>query len=332
MLYLVWAIGLATAYINGMHDGGTIVATTVTARILPPRKAVILCGTASFLGALLLGEAVAKTMAYQLVDTASVLSGGTAADAGRFLISIFIGSMIWNMVTWFLKLPSSASHCLIGSMVGCTIAAIGVSGVYWNAIGVKVILAMFISPLVGFVLGYLLLLIQNKLLARATMAWKPWIRRLELGSTVLLALSYGSNEAQKIAGLLFLAEVTLPALPGPGFLSSLPVILAGAALAAGTMTGGYNMMSTVGRRIVKINMDRALSSQLASVMVVEFANVTGLPISCTQVVTGSVMGVGTEDRPRSVNWGITLRILASWILTLPAAALCGSAVYLLLHL
>jgi PiT family inorganic phosphate transporter len=163
------------------------------------------------------------------------------------------------------------------------------------------------------------------------MAWKPWIRRLELGSTVLLALSYGSNEAQKIAGLLFLSEVTLPALPGPGFLSSLPVILAGAALAAGTMTGGYNMMSTVGRRIVKINMDRALSSQLASVLVVEFANVTGLPISCTQVVTGSVMGVGTEDRPRSMNWGITLRILASWILTLPAAALCGSAVYLLIH-
>ena len=324
MLYLVWAIGLATAYINGMHDGGTIAATTVTARILPPRQAVILCAAASFAGALILGEAVARTMAYQLVDFSCIPEN----DILLFLLATFIGSIIWNMVTWFLKLPSSASHCLIGSLVGCTLVSLGPDGVFWDSILLKVILAMFLSPLVGFVLGYLLMLAEKRLLKHATMAWKPWIRRLELLSTVLLALSYGSNEAQKIAGLLFLTGTIGSELP---LLSSIPVILAGAALALGTATGGYNMMSTVGRRIVKINMDRAMSSQLASVLVVEFANITGLPISFTQVVTGSVMGVGTESRPRSVNWGIILRILSSWFLTLPVAALCGAAVYWVLR-
>ena len=336
MLVLTVIIGLATAYVNGMHDGGTIVATTVTSRIMKPRSAILLAGLACLLGSVLLGSAVQTTMVSGIVNSGAILAGG-GKQAALFAVSAFLGSMVWNLITWAGRLPSSASHSLIGSMIGCSMAVCGMDSVIWSSVMLRVVAAMIISPLTGFALGFLLLKLQNRILQRGTIVWTQRVRALDIVSTFLLALSYGSNEAQKDAGVICLGalasgsgspsdSLTLPYLPVS--ITS----LCGLALAIGAMTGGFNMMRTVGRDIVKINTDRAFVSQLSSILVVEIANTAGLPISSTQVITGSVMGVGTEDRPRSMNWEILYKILAAWILTLPAAGLTGAVVIRLMIL
>ena len=222
-------------------------------------------------------------------------------------------------------------------MIGCSMAVCGMDSVIWSSVMLRVVAAMILSPLAGFALGFLLLKLQNRILRRGTIVWTQRVRALDIVSTFLLALSYGSNEAQKVAGVICLGalasgggspsdSLTLPYLPVS--ITS----LCGLALTIGAMTGGFNMMRTVGRDIVKINTDRAFVSQLSSILVVEIANAAGLPISSTQVITGSVMGVGTEDRPRSMNWEILYKILATWILTLPAAGLTGAVVIRLMIL
>jgi len=238
--------------------------------------------------------------------------------------------MVWNVITWIAGLPSSASHSMIGSMIGCVMIGYGADLVNWNNVFIKVILAMLISPVIGFIIGYILIKIQNHLLRNATMVWGKRIRAMELISTVLLALSYGSNDSQKVMGLtaIGIAAATATDISVPWWL----VASCGGALALGTISGGRNMIRSVGKEIVRVDMDKAFASQLSSIIVVEFSNIAGLPISSTQVITGSIMGVGTENTPRSVNWTITGKIIAAWIITLPAAAFMGAMIYKLLTL
>jgi PiT family inorganic phosphate transporter len=337
MFYVILAAGLITAYINGMHDGGTVVATTVTSRILSPRKAVILAGCANFLGALLLGSAVAATVANGLGNTSLIISGG-AQKAAFFVLAVFIGSMGWNILTWILRMPSSASHSLLGALIGGIIAAVGVDAVYWQAFLVKVVLAMFLSPVLGLIVAIALRKLESRLLSHASVAWTSRLHRLDLAATVLLSLCYGSNDSQKIAGVLTIAVwggaagirgASVSNYTGSeGFVPLWIIALCAAALSVGTMTGGYNMIRTVGRGIGSIHTDEAVVSQLAALLVVEGSNMGGIPISSTQVITGTVMGA--EKGPRRVNWNVAGKIGIAWILTLPAAGLSGWAVYQLL--
>lgn len=323
------AIGLITAYINGMHDGGTIVATTITSRIMTPRKAIVISSIANLVGALFLGTSVAVTVSKGMVDTPVILSGGYK-EACIFVIASFAGSMVWNLFTWIVKLPSSASHSMLGAMIGCAIIGYGSTAVTWNIFLIKVVLAMVISPLIGFAAGYLIFLIQNKALANATMVWGNRIKALDIITSILLSVSYGGNDAQKVIGLLAIGVAVCS-----GSNITIPVWLVavcGLALAVGTMTSGYNMIGSVGRDITKVDIDKAFASQLSSIFVVELANIAGLPISSTQVITGSVMGVGTEDTPRSVNWNIIKKIIAAWVFTIPASALTGALIFKLLTL
>lgn len=327
MIYLIVTIGLITAFINGMHDGGTIVATSITARLITPRQAALLSGVSNFAGASLLGTTVAYTIATGMVDTDLLLADGKM-NVSFFVLSAFIGSIVWNVFTWVASLPSSASHSMIGAMIGCGIAGYGLDFVHWETFFVKVILAMLISPVIGFAAGFLFIKIQNYLLRNATMVWGKRIRTLEILSTVLLALSHGSNDAQKVIGLL---AIGIAGCQGTALSMPLWLILACAGvLAVGTMCGGYNMIRAVGKNIIKIDSDKAFASQLSSILVVEFANLTGLPVSSTQIITGAVMGVGTENTPRSVNWSVSGKIVISWITTIPASALMGAVILKLL--
>ena len=249
MFYFMIAIGLIFAYINGMHDGGTIVATTISSRLIPPAKAVFIAGLANLLGALALGTAVACTISENIIDITSVLAG-SSDQCYTFVAASFAGSMVWNILTWIIKLPSSASHSMIGSMIGSGIAAYGAGYILWNSIFVKVILAMLISPLLGFIFGYLFLKLQNTLLKNATIVWQPRIRILHKLSSFFLAFSYGSNDAQKVMGLIAigLAGYFSAGIEIPFWL----IVSCSAALAIGTITGGYNMIKTVGMEICKL--------------------------------------------------------------------------------
>lgn len=329
MFYFMIAIGLIFAYINGMHDGGTIVATTISSRLIPPAKAVFIAGLANLLGALALGTAVAYTISENIIDITSVLAG-SSDQCYTFVAASFAGSMVWNILTWIIKLPSSASHSMIGSMIGSGIAAYGAGYILWNSIFVKVILAMLISPLLGFIFGYLFLKLQNTLLKSATIVWQPRIRILHKLSSFFLAFSYGSNDAQKVMGLIAigLAGYFSAGIEIPFWL----IVSCSAALAIGTITGGYNMIKTVGMEICKIDIHNSFASQTATISVMTLANLTGLPISATQVITSSVMGVGSGNTPKSVNWTVTKKILLAWLITIPASAATGGLVFLLLHL
>ena len=329
MFYFMIAIGLIFAYINGMHDGGTIVATTISSRLIPPAKAVFIAGLANLLGALALGTAVAYTISENIIDITPVLAG-SSDQCYTFVAASFAGSMVWNILTWIIKLPSSASHSMIGSMIGSGIAAYGAGYILWNSIFVKVILAMHISPLLGFIFGYLFLKLQNTLLKSATIVWQPRIRILHKLSSFFLAFSYGSNDAQKVMGLI---AIGLAGYFSAGIeITFWLIVSCSAALAIGTITGGYNMIKTVGMEICKIDIHNSFASQIATISVMTLANLTGLPISATQVITSSVMGVGSGNTPKSVNLTVTKKILLAWLITIPASAATGGLVFLLLHL
>ena len=329
MYILMLLAGLSFAYMSGMHDGGTVVATTISSRLETPRKAVIVAGIANFFGALLLGTTVARTISEDIIDMEKGLSGDRNILM-LFIASSFFGSILWNVVTWIIKLPSSSSHGLIGSMIGCGIAAYGIVSVKWLSILVKVVLAMFMSPLLGFVMGYLVLRLQYILLRNGTMVWEERIKIMHKASSFLLSFCYGSNDAQKVMGLL---AIGLAGIYGTDIEFPLWLITcSGGMLAIGTLTGGYNMIKTVGMNICKINVDNSFASQMATILVLTAANITGLPISTIQVITSSVMGVGTGDTPKSVNWTVIYKILGAWFITIPAAAVMGYVVFEVLQL
>ncbi|WP_338547940.1 inorganic phosphate transporter [Emergencia sp. JLR.KK010] len=329
MFYYMIIIGLAFGYMNGMHDGGTVVATTISSRLLTPTKAVCVAGIANFLGAIALGTAVAYTISENIIDIRPILSGSKSL-CYAFVAAAFTGSMIWNVLTWVLKLPSSASHSMIGAMIGSGICAYGLPYIQWNSIMLKVIAAMLLSPVLGFAAGYLFLRLLSRLLRNGTIVWNHRIQLLHKGSSFFLAFCYGSNDAQKVMGLI---AIGIAAFHHTDVVISLWLIVsASCALAIGTMTGGYNMIKTVGMDICKIDMQNSFSSQLSTIFVVMLANVTGLPISATQVVTSSVMGVGASNTPKSVNWTITKKILLAWLITIPVSALIGGLVCWLFQL
>ncbi len=329
MFYYMILIGLAFGYINGMHDGGTVVATTISSRLLSPSKAVAIAGVANFLGAIALGTAVAYTISENIIDIRPVLAGPKSL-CYTFVAAAFTGSLIWNVLTWVLKLPSSASHSMIGAMIGSGICAYGLPYVQWHSIMIKVIGAMLLSPLLGFLAGYLFLRLLEYLLRNGTMVWSSRIQVLHKASSFFLAFCYGSNDSQKVMGLI---AIGLAASSGSGIEIPLWLILAAsAALAIGTMTGGYNMIKTVGMDICRIDIQNSFASQMSTIFVVMLANVTGLPISATQVVTSSVMGVGASNTPKSVNWAVTKKILLAWVVTIPVSALIGGVVFYGVHL
>ena len=329
MFILMLLAGLSFAYMSGMHDGGTVVATTISSRLETPRRAVVVAGIANFLGALLLGTTVAMTISEDIIDMENGLNGDKNILM-LFIASSFLGSILWNVVTWIIKLPSSSSHGLIGSMIGCGIAAYGIASVKWFTIFVKVILAMLFSPLLGFAMGYLVLRLQYTLLKNGTMVWEKRIKVMHKASSFLLSFCYGSNDSQKVMGLL---AIGLAGIHGTDIDFPLWIIIcSGGMLAIGTLSGGYNMIKTVGMNICKINVDNSFASQVATILVLTAANITGLPISTIQVITSSVMGVGTGDTPKAVNWTVIYKILGAWFITIPAAALMGYIVFEILNL
>lgn len=329
MFYFMISIGLITAYIAGMHDGGTIMATAVSSRLFSARKAVILAGLANFCGAVLLGTAVAYTISGDIIDISPVLYGSRDM-CYTFAAATFVGAIVWNLITWGLKLPSSSSHTLIGSMIGSGIAAYGIACIKWHLILTKVVLAMIISPALGFALGFLFLKLEKRALRNGTIIWSKRIGFLSKISSFLVAFSYGSNNSQKVMGVIAIGLAGFYAKNV--FVPVWVVVSCAAALGLGTITGGYNMIKTVGMDICKIDTQNSFASQLSTISVVMGANITGLPISVPQVITGSVMGVGTEKTPKAVNWAVSKKIIVAWIITIPISALIGGIIYILLRL
>jgi PiT family inorganic phosphate transporter len=318
LLVVVIVVALGFDFTNGFHDTANYIATWVGTRALSPRLAVAVSAVANLAGAFVT-TAVAKTVGKGLIDT------GLATE--KTVLAALLGAIAWNLVTWRLGLPSSSTHALIGGLVGAALVQSGYGGVQWHGVWEKVVVPGAISPLVGFALAFLLIVLIYRFFFRLSpgVAHRGF-RYGQLASGTWVAFTHGANDAQKTMGVIALA------LYAHGNISSVYVptwvkIAAGLTIAAGTYAGGWRIIRTLGQRIYKMQPEHGFAAQLVAGSTLYAGTRWGFPISTTHVVTGSVMGAGATRRFSAVRWGLAGSIAVAWLLTLPAAGLVAAALY-----
>ncbi|MFL5932528.1 MAG: inorganic phosphate transporter [Gaiellaceae bacterium] len=318
LLVVVVVFALGFDFTNGFHDTANAVATSVSTRALSPRMAVLVAALANLAGAFVT-TAVAKTVGKGIIDT------GLANE--KTVLAALIGAIAWNLITWWLGLPSSSSHALIGGLVGAAIAQSGLEGVQWHGLVHSVAIPAVVAPAIAFLGAYLLLLVIFWLFVWMTPGLANRTFRLgQLASGTWVAFTHGANDAQKTMGVIALALVT------HGSISSFYIpdwvkIAAGLTIAAGTYAGGWRIIRTLGQRIYGLQPEHGFAAQVAAGSTLYLGTRLGFPISTTHVVSGSVMGAGATHRFSAVRWGVAGNIVVAWLLTLPAAALVAGALY-----
>ena len=318
LLVIVIAIGLAFDFTNGFHDTANYVATWVGTRALSPRWAVAVSAAANLAGAFVT-TAVAKTVGQGIIDT------GLATD--RTVLAALIGAIAWNLFTWWLGLPSSSTHALIGGLVGAALVQSGSKGVDWSGIWQKVIIPAAASPFIGFALAFALLVVIYRLFHRLTPGVAHRGFRLgQLASGTWVAFTHGANDAQKTMGVIALALYTHGSI-ATFYIPTWVKIAAGLTIGAGTYAGGWRIIRTLGQRIYKMAPEHGFAAQLAAGSTLYTGTHFGFPISTTHVVSGSVMGAGATRRLSAVRWGVAGNIVFAWLLTMPAAGLVAAGLY-----
>ena len=368
LVLTVVLVALVFEYINGFHDTANSIATVVATKVLSPGQAVLLAATTNLLGALW-GTAVAKTISSGLIDA------GVVAVTPQVLICALLGATIWDLITWWWGLPSSSSHALVGGLCGAALAAAGDNwsaliwwqgGVHWwegKGLLPKVVLPMVTSPLLGFVLGYLLMgglfaLIAflgaqrdpiNKLGRTRTV--NAFFGKAQIVSASAMGLSHGTNDAQKTMGIIALALATATASGSldhlPSWLSFLRIgedankqfeiaiwikVTCAIVMAAGTAAGGWRIIKTLGHKMVKLHPINGFAAETTSAVVILAASQFGIPVSTTHNVSAAIMGVGAAKRPNAIKWVVVERMVWAWILTLPIAGAMSWALVTVLRL
>ncbi len=318
-LVVIILVALAFDYTNGFHDAANAIAVAVSTKALTPRVALALAAVMNLVGALL-STKVAKTVGEGIIAPPEG-SGGLV-----IVFAALIGAITWNMITWYFGLPSSSSHALIGGLVGAALAAS--QPVQWMGILDKVVIPMILSPLVGFGLGFLFMLAILWTFRRANVSKaNRGFRFAQLFSSSTMALGHGIQDAQKTMGIITLALVTAGEIES--FEVPFWVVLASAAaISAGTYSGGFRIMRTLGRRIIQLTPAGGFSAQtVASGIMVTTATVFAVPVSTTHITTTSIMGVGATRRLSAVRWGVAGNIVVAWIVTLPASGAVAALAY-----
>ncbi len=314
---LLLVLALIFGFLDGFHNSANVVATVIASRAMRPRQSLTMAAIAEFVGPFLFGVAVAKTIGADLIDTDAVTV--------PVVMAAILAAIAWKIITWWPGIPSSSSHSLFGGLIGAVIVASGVTALQPEGV-MKIILALLLSPIVGFVGGYLVMIVTLHLTRNSTPAINKLFKRGQLFTSVGLALSHGSNNAQKVMGIIVLGMVSTGL--SDTFVTPLWVIaLAAGAMALGTLFGGQRMIKTLGARFYKIRPVHGFSSQATSATTVLGASLLGGPVSTTQVVSSSIVGVGAAERPSKVRWGVFSEIGLAWLLTIPATALIAAILY-----
>jgi len=317
------AVAFSFDFINGFHDAANSIATVVSTRVLSPGQAVIWAAFFNFVAAFTFGTAVAKTIGKGMIDISAV--------SFAVIFGGLVGAIVWDLITWYYGLPTSSSHALIGGYAGAAVAKAGL-GVIILSGWTKTLLYIVLAPMMGLVLGFLIeVAIYWIFRSSPPLRVDHIFRRLQLVSAALYSLGHGTNDAQKtmgiIAGVLFTA----------GFLKAftIPVwviLAAHAAIALGTLTGGWRIIHTMGTRITKLQPVGGFAAETAGAATLFIASHFGVPVSTTHTITGAIVGVGATRRLSAVRWGVAGRIVWAWILTIPMSALIGALVYEMVRL
>ena len=324
-LFVVFIILVALAFdfTNGMHDAANSIATVVSTRVLTPRQAVIWAAFFNFVAFLVFGTGVAHTIGAGMIDISIVTP--------QVIFAALLGAIGWNIFTWILGLPTSSSHALIGGYAGAAIVKAGPSVIIAHG-WVKTVLFIFIAPILGLVLGVVFItvttwIVHKKNPARINKA----ARRLQLLSAALYSLGHGGNDAQKTMGII--ASLIYAAGWTKTFHIPLWIVLsAHAAIALGTLSGGWRIVKTMGQKITKLRPIDGFCAETASAISIFFATHAGVPVSTTHVITGAISGVGAAKRLSAVRWGVTIKIVWAWVFTIPGASLTAGFAYFLINL
>jgi PiT family inorganic phosphate transporter len=322
MLLGVVILAVVFDYINGFHDTANAIATSVATRALRPQYALLMATAFNFIGAFA-GTAVAKTIGAGLVDDHTTTQVVVAAA--------LLGAIAWNLVTWWLGLPSSSSHALIGGLLGATATAVGTQAFNVNGIENKVLVPLVTSPVIGFLGALVLMVALSWLFRRASR--KPLangFRRLQVFSAGYMAFAHGSNDAQKTMGVITLALFAAGVIPT----NDVPVwviVIAASAISLGTALGGWRIMHTMGHRVVELEPIHGFAAETTAATVLLVTARLGMPVSTTHVISSAIMGVGSARGLRGVRWGVARRILVAWVLTIPASALVGGLAWIVLN-
>lgn len=323
ILIAVVAVALVFEFINGFHDCANAIATVVSTKVLSPKQAVLFGASLEFIGALT-GTHVAKTIGSGIVNADMITL--------TVIFCALLAAVLWNLLTWYLGLPSSSSHALIGGLLGAAIVKAGVNVVHFTTLMEKVIIPMFTSPILGFVVGFSFMLLLIHLFYRANpQIVNKRFRKLQLISSGLMAISHGSNDAQKTMGIITLALLAggvLHKTPGGDFeIPIYVIIICALTMAAGTMNGGWKIIKTMGHKIIKLKPIHGFAAETSAAVLILGASHFGIPLSTTHVISTSIMGVGSTLHAHAVKWRIVGNIVTAWVLTIPACMILSALIY-----
>ena len=321
LIIMVVVLALVFDFINGFHDTANAIATCVSTRAIRPGVAIVGTAILNFLGAMI-STGVAKTIGGDIVVSPTLVNE-------MIIIAGLVGAIIWNLLTWWVGMPSSSSHALIGGMIGAIIVSAGVAAL--NGWGIlKIVLSLIISPVSAIITGFIIM----KIIFAVCHSFKPAkvnlaANRLQVVSAALMAFSHGSNDAQKSMGIITLALVsggfiTQPGSTGPGQIPLRPVH------GPGDSVGGWKIIRTVGGKIFKMHPVHGFAADLNSAVVIFSATLLHLPVSTTHVVSGSIMGVGSAQRIKAVHWSVARQMVTAWVMTIPCTGLHGALSYVIL--
>ena len=319
-IILLSALSLAFTFINGFQGSSNVVATMIASRAMSARRALLLAGAAGFVAPFIFGLAVAKTIGEGVVDPATI-------DV-EIISAALVGAISWTLTTWYLGLPSSSSHALLGGIIGSVLIARGPQAIRTAGL-VKITLALLVSPFAGMLAGYLLMKIIL-FLCRAASPKVNWLfKRLQILTALALALSRGANDAQKGMGLIAMSLISV-GIQSTFIVPTWAVMACATAIGIGTSIGGIRIIKTVGAKIYRVRPIHGLASQAAAASVIFSAAMLGGPVSSTQVVSSTIMGVGSAQRVSGVRWGVVAQIAKTWIITIPASSTIAALLYLLI--
>ncbi len=319
ILGMLILVGLAFDFMNGFHDGANSISTIVATGALTPKQAVLFAAALNFAALWVFQLKVAATIGKGTVDPSFV--------DYYVIFGALSGALIWNIITWAYGIPSSSSHALIGGLVGATVAkAGGIAPIIWSGFG-KILAFIVISPLVGFLIGGLLMVLvawicRNKAPAQV----KRWFNRIQLIASGAYSLAHGGNDAQKTIGIIWLLLISAGVATKD--VSTLPdwvVYACYFAIAWGTYLGGWRIVKTMGTKITKLNSVSGSCASMSGAISLGLATMAGIPVSTTHTISGSIVGVGAAHRTRNVKWGVALNLVVAWVLTIPASGLIAAA-------
>ena len=319
LLIALIGVALFFDFLNGLHDAANSIATIVSTRVLRPQYAVAWAAFFNFIAFLFFGLHVAETIGKGIIDPAIITP--------QVIFAALMGAIIWNILTWIFGIPSSSSHALVGGLIGAGVAKAGVSAVVVAGV-FKTVLAIFMSPMIGFLLALFLVLNVSWIFVRQTpFAVDKTFRVLQFASASMYSLGHGGNDAQKTMGIIAVLLFSQGYLGGTFHVPLWVVISCQAAMAIGTLFGGWRIVHTMGSKITKLNPMQGFCAETGGALTLFGATWLGIPVSTTHTITGAIVGVGAAKRVSAVRWGLASNILIAWIITLPSAAIISAVFY-----